>query len=119
MFKFLGLAENCSILCFPHWTIFWDFLAYWGGLFWKCPSLKILPGGRGVVGCLGSPENARGKGPGFDSRCGAPVQHILRDIDDDDEDDEHEGAHKDDEYDKDDENQHENEDKDEFEDDKG
>ena len=93
-------------------------MACWGGLFWKCPSLKILPGGRGVVGRLGSPENARGKGPGFDSRCGAPVQHILRDIDDDDEDDEHEGDHKDDD-DEDDGNQNENEDEDEFEDDKG
>ena len=35
-----------------------------------------------------------GKGSGFDSRRGAPVQHILLDIDDD-EGDEHEGDHED------------------------
>ena len=59
-------------------------------------------------------ENARGKGPGFDSRRGTPVQHIFLDVDDD-EDEVHEEGHKDDE---DDEDENEDEDEDEDEDDK-
>ena len=56
----------------------------------------------------------RSRSPGFDSRRGAPLQHILLDIDD--EDDEHEGDHKDDEQDEHDEDK--NDDEDEFEDDR-
>ena len=41
-----------------------DFLALWGDLCWNCPSLKILPGGQGVVWRPGSLENAEGKIPG-------------------------------------------------------
>ena len=41
-----------------------DFLALRGDLCWNCPSLKILPGGQGVVWRPGSLENAEGKIPG-------------------------------------------------------
>ena len=62
----------------------------------------------------------RGKGPGFDSSQGAPVQHILLDIDEDeDEDDEHEEHEEHEEDHKDDEGDDDEENKDEFEDDKG
>ena len=39
----------------------------------------------GVARFAGSPENGKGKGPGFDSRRGAPVQHSLLDIDDEED----------------------------------
>ena len=48
----------------------------------------------GIVRRPGSLEKAREKGPGFDAYCGAPVQHILPDVDND-KDDEHEEAYKD------------------------
>ena len=35
------------------------------------------------------PGSARGKGPGFDSRRSAPVQHILLEIDDDEDEEDH------------------------------
>ena len=47
---------------------------------------KILPGGTGVVRHPGFRENIGEKGPAFDSRRSAPVQHILLDIDDEDKD---------------------------------
>ena len=68
----------------------------------------------------GLSRRGRGKGPGFDSCCGEPLQHILLDIDDY-ENDEHDGGHKDDEASEeegDEDDADENEDEDKFEDDK-
>ena len=59
-------------------------------------------------------EHVRGKSPGFDYRCGAPVQHILLDIDDD-EDDEHEEADKDDDNEDEDKDEDDEDDEDESE----
>ena len=64
-----------------------------------------------LFGRPGSPENAGGKGPGFDSRHGAPVQHILLTIGEED--------YKDNEEDKDGEDENEDEDADGFEEDRG
>ena len=61
---------------------------------------KILPGGTGVVRHPGFRENIGGKGPAFDSRRGAPVQHILLDIDDDEDKDETNNKDNKDEHDK-------------------
>ena len=65
-----------------------------------------------VVRRLGSPENAVGKSPGFDSRRSAYVQQILLDVIDDDEEEEEDDGDGDDEG-------NEDKDEDEFEDDKG
>ena len=65
-----------------------------------------------LFGRPGSPENAGGKGPGFDSRHGAPVQHILLTIGDEED-------YKDNEEDKDGEDENEDEDADGFEEDRG
>ena len=103
-------AEHFGIRCFSIWV---NFLEFFGR---NCPSLKILPGGPDVVRRPGSPENARGKGAGFDSPRRAPIQHILLNYDDG-EDDEHEEDYKDNKDDghKDDEDDNdENEDEDEL-----
>ena len=63
-------------ICFSTLGNFRKFLGTLGNLCWNCPSLKILPVGRGAR----SPENAEGKGSGFDSHRRAPVQHIVLDI---------------------------------------
>ncbi len=75
--------------------------------------LKILSDGRGWCSEPGFSKRHRGKDSGFDSCCGASVQHILLDIDDDK--DECGENYKDDE---DGEDKDENKDKDKFEDDK-
>ena len=68
---------------------------------WNYLRLKILPGGLDVVLLPGSAENAAGKGPGFNSDCGAPIQNIFFYF----EDDEHKENYKDDEDNEDDEDE--------------
>ena len=66
------------------------------GLWWNCPASRFcLVGGRRLA--PGHSRKHRGKGRGFDSNRGAPVRHILFDVDDDNEDNEHEEDYKDDE----------------------
>ena len=56
-----------------------------GRLLLDISSFEILPGGQGVVRCPGPLEN--GKGSGFDWGRGAPIEHILLDIDDEADED--------------------------------
>ena len=56
---FCRKSRNFLFLHFGQFSaMFW---VHWGDLRWNCPSLKNLPGGRGIVRRPGSPENAGGE----------------------------------------------------------
>ena len=71
----------------PFCRTFREFLVFhfghFSGIFWHIVETfaGIVPAS-GVVRRPGSPENAGGKGPQFDSCRGAPVQHIMLHDDD-------------------------------------
>ena len=92
---FYHFQKILGIFASPLCTIFWVLVGTLGRPLLELSSLKILPGGRGIVRRPGSPENAGGKDPWFDSRRSTPVQHILLDGEH-----EHKEDHKDDEDDK-------------------